>query len=124
MSTETSSWKTAARRKFFAFRAAAEGHRARYGSLREMLSGNDAQLRRQRDHLAELERSHAFAGGDGLTVRHVAEGRRKIAELEATAEDLRRQMDEAEREAGPASRLKHDAGRILFDLGIIGQGEI
>lgn len=121
---QSQSWQQAARRKFFAFKSEAEGHRARYGSIRDMLAGNDGQLRKQREHLGELERLCAIGQGDGNTVRHVEAARRKIAELEATGEDLRRQMAEAEQAAGPAARLRHEAGRILLDLDVINQGEI
>lgn len=123
MSTATS-WQQEARRKFFGFKAEAEAHRARYTSIREMLATNDGALRKQREHLGELERLCAIGQGDGNTVRHVEAARRKIGELEATSADLRRQLAEAEQAAGPAARLRHEGGRILLDLGVITQGEI
>lgn len=119
----TATWQQTARKKFFAFRAESEAHRARYGSIREMLAGNDGQLRKQREYLAELESSRDFAVGDELTTRNAEAARRKIAELEATGADLRRQMAEAEAAASPASRLRHEASRILLDLGIINPSE-
>jgi hypothetical protein len=123
MSTATS-WQQEARRKFFSFKAESEARRARYTSIREMLATNDAALRKQREYLGALESSREFANGDELTTRNAEAARRKIAELEATGEDLRRQMAEAEQAAGPAARLRHEGGRILLDLGVITQGEI
>lgn len=120
----TADWKTTARRKFFGFRAESEAHRAKYSAVREMLGTNDAALRKQREHLGELERLCAIGQGDANTVRHVEDARRKIAELEATGEDLRRQMAAAEAAASPASRLRHEAGKILLDLNVINPSEV
>ncbi|GIK26430.1 MAG: hypothetical protein BroJett006_26760 [Betaproteobacteria bacterium] len=122
MSTATS-WQQEARRKFFNFKAEAEAHRAKYSAVREMLATNDAALRKQREYLAELESSRDFAVGDELTTRNAEAARRKIAELEATGADLRRQMADAEAAASPAARLRHEASRILLDLGIINPSE-
>lgn len=123
MSTATS-WQQEARRKFFGFKAEAEAHRARYTSIREMLATNDAALRKQREHLGALETSRDFAIGDALTLKNAEAARRKIVELESTSADLRRQMAEAEQAAQPAARLRHEAGRILLDLGVINPSEI
>lgn len=120
----TADWKTTARRKFFGFKAESEAHRARYGSIREMLAGNDAALRKQREYLGALEISRDFAVGDPLTLKNAEAARRKIAELEASGSDLRRQMAEAEAAASPAARLRHEAGRILLDLGVVNPSEV